>query len=151
MEPETQLVVGVIVGYAGSRAGPRAYAALMLRRNQASVGEIPEMGSRFGTEGSKVQILSPRPITSAGRPEKSGLLAVRMVWLSLDGHSVPPERSHRFKSFIEADCRGNIPVWTFKGTALVQFVMLTLCSSETIAKLYMGGGETALLCAVSPH
>ena len=104
--------------------------ALRWTRNRRVLGQIPSILTRFWTEGSEVQILSPRPITSAGRPEKSGFFAVRMVALSRDAHSVPPER--RFDSnrlarqiVVEMFSSGNS-----KSEAAGQIVMLTLCPAR---------------------
>ena len=55
---------------------------LCCSRNQAFVGEILQMSGRFGTEGSVVQIHSPRPVFLE-KPAKFSLLE----------HSVPSERS----------------------------------------------------------
>jgi DNA replication protein DnaC len=46
----------------GQGRGPVLMLPLCFRRKRPFVGEILQMDGRFGTEGSEVQILSPRPI-----------------------------------------------------------------------------------------
>ena len=57
--------------------------ALCLMQDIEFCGQIPLFATRFGTEGSEVQILSPRPI-----PKK-------FAEFSLPVHSVPPANSRR--------------------------------------------------------
>src|SRR5947207_15662840 len=48
----------------GQRTAPVLMPLLCGGRDPHFVGEILQIGARFGTEGSEVQILSPRPISS---------------------------------------------------------------------------------------